>query len=238
MNPITCGIGNQYFLYDADTIPIANAQLFDVEFHRSEGRLEGSAQGRGEAWFFTFNGGVFVLRHYRRGGWMQRLRDDRYLWLGLERTRAFREWRLLAQLTRSVFPVPVPLAARAVRQGLSYRADIVTHRIMSVHSLAKTLKTTAIDSEQWRLIGKIIRRFHDANIYHADLNAHNILINSRNEVYLIDFDKGKLRPKGHQWKVSNLHRLQRSLSKLRRMESVFNYTHGDFNDLEKGYASR
>ena len=40
----------------------------------------------------------WVLRHYRRGGAVARVLDDRYLYTGADRTRAFREWRLLREL--------------------------------------------------------------------------------------------------------------------------------------------
>ena len=43
----------------------------------------------------------WVLRHYYRGGPIGRLLDDQFLWLGEDRTRCFREWRLLARLTGS-----------------------------------------------------------------------------------------------------------------------------------------
>ncbi len=69
------------------------------------------------------------LRHYRRGGLMARLADDLYLWTGEERTRAFREWRLLRQLREWQLPVPRPIAAGYRRHGLAYRADLLTEEL-------------------------------------------------------------------------------------------------------------
>ena len=43
----------------------------------------------------------WVLRRYLRGGMAARFARDRYLWLGEERTRSFRELRLLAELLRA-----------------------------------------------------------------------------------------------------------------------------------------
>jgi tRNA A-37 threonylcarbamoyl transferase component Bud32 len=62
-------------------------------------------------------------------------------------------------------------------------------------------------------LGKTLRLFHAAQVFHADLNAHNILIDANYKAYLIDFDRGTIRT-GESWKPSNLMRLQRSLHKL------------------------
>ena len=165
MNPITSCIGREYFLFDADTIATAQSELFDVDFHRSEKRLEGAARGRGEAYFFSLNGGSYLLRHYRRGGWMRGVFGDRYLWGGLEATRAFCEWKLLAKLVERPLSVPRPLAARVVRQGIIYRADIITHRVQDAHSLAVILDTRSLSVEIWAAIGECIRKFHDCGVW-------------------------------------------------------------------------
>ncbi|HEY0633890.1 MAG TPA: lipopolysaccharide kinase InaA family protein, partial [Gammaproteobacteria bacterium] len=67
-----------------------------------------------------------------RGGLIAKLVADRYLWSGIEATRAWREWRLLAELCSEGFPVPQPIAARVIREGLFYRADIVTRRLDAI----------------------------------------------------------------------------------------------------------
>ena len=235
MNPILSCIGTQYSLYDADVLCSAKAELFDVEHHRDQGMLQGDAQGRGRAWFISLQEDAAVLRHYRRGGWMQIL-GDRYLWTGLERTRALREWRLLAELSRLGLPVPRPLAARVVRRGIVYRADIITRRIESSHSLAATLQTSPLSLQEWSRLGRCIRRFHDAGVYHADLNAQNILLDSDGGIYLIDFDKSEIKASSGKWQKKNLERLKRSLEKLASIDKKFNYTATDFSSLMQGYA--
>jgi 3-deoxy-D-manno-octulosonic acid kinase len=234
MNPILSCIGSQYSLYDADVLCSAKAELFDVEHHRDQGMLQGDAQGRGRAWFISLQEDAAVLRHYRRGGWM-RILGDRYLWTGLERTRALREWRLLAELSRLGLPVPRPLAARVVRRGIVYRADIITRRIESSHSLAATLQTSPLSLQEWSRLGRCIRRFHDAGVYHADLNAQNILLVSDGGIYLIDFDRGKIKDQGQGWKRRNLARLLRSLTKFSCRHSHFAFNPVDFEWLKRGY---
>ena len=65
----------------------------------------------------------------------------------------------------------------------------------------------------WREIGVCIRRFHASGVWHADLNAHNILMDRVGGIWLIDFDRGERRKHG-AWGQGNLARLQRSLRKL------------------------
>ena len=55
-----------------------------------------------------------------------RVVDDHYVWLGADRTRAFREWRLLRSLHAAGLPVPSPVAAHVYRTGVIYTADIIT----------------------------------------------------------------------------------------------------------------
>ena len=57
-----------------------------------------------------------VLRRYRRGADRP---PDNYLWAGEDRTRSFREYRLLAAMRRQGLDVPAPLAAAYWRQGRS-----------------------------------------------------------------------------------------------------------------------
>lgn len=236
MNPILSCIGTQYSLYDADVLSSAKTELFDVEHHQNQDTLQGDAQGRGLAWFVSLQEGAAVLRHYRRGGWM-RILGDRYLWTGLERTRALREWRLLAELNRLGLPVPRPLAARVVRRGIVYRADIITRRIENSHTLAVRLETSPLSLQEWAGLGRCIRRFHDAGVYHADLNAQNILLDAAGGIYLIDFDRGQIKGQGKRWKLRNLARLLRSLAKFRRRHSHFAFDLADFEWLKKGYGN-
>jgi 3-deoxy-D-manno-octulosonic acid kinase len=192
--------------------------------------------GRGHAWFVSHDEGDFVVRHYRRGGAIEALLADRYLWTGIDATRAFREWRLLATLVSDGLPVPRPVAARVLRSGCFYRADLVTRALPGVRSLADRLTDVRLPEADWRNIGGCIRLFHDRGVYHADLNAHNILLDRDGRTYLIDFDKGRIRHRGVGWKTANLARLRRSLEKLADRSPRFCYVDGDFTSLTSGYV--
>jgi 3-deoxy-D-manno-octulosonic acid kinase len=192
--------------------PVAES-VFDPEFWRARGELHAVQGGRGAAWFIVAGSRQWALRHFRRGGFMSRMSGDAYLWLGEERVRSFAEWRLLALLTQRGLPVPPPVAARYQRSGLYYRCDLITQRIPNAAPLSEVLAERALSEPAWRAVGTTVAKLHRAGVYHADLNAHNILLDAKGAVSVIDFDRGRLRPPG-RWTSQNLRRLQRSLQKI------------------------
>jgi len=135
------------------------------------------------------------------------------VWTGAARTRAFREFRLLAELVDRGLPVPAPVAARYVRGGAAYRADLLTRRVPG-ETLAALLAQDRLDAALAARVGRTLAAFHRAGVWHADLNAHNILIDAEGTVTLIDFDRGRLRTPRFAWQQDNLQRLLRSLRKL------------------------
>jgi 3-deoxy-D-manno-octulosonic acid kinase len=187
--------------------------LFDRDTLIAQGRLVDAPGGRGSVSFISVGGLELVYRRYLRGGLAARVSRDRYLWLGEARTRAFREFHLLAGLVRLGLPVPRPVAARYVRHGLSYRAELVTRRLPGVSSLAARWLAGEATDEDWAIAGRCIRRFHDAGVRHADLNANNIMLDGRGGAWLLDFDRGRMQPPG-PWREQVLARLGRSLEKI------------------------
>lgn len=188
-------------------------RTFDPQAWRDAGRVTGEAPGRGASLFLDAGAGrEWVLRPYRRGGLIARLSARRYLWTGLERTRAFRELRLTADLHQRGLPVPAPVAAAVTRHGLTYEAALITERIPGARALASRLETAKADEALLRRVGTTIRRFHDAGLDHVDLNVRNLLVDEDGAVWLIDLDRCRLRPKG-AWQAANLARLARSLAK-------------------------
>jgi 3-deoxy-D-manno-octulosonic acid kinase len=203
-------------LFDAAACGAArpDADWFSPAHWAALGRAETHGGGRGGVAFVETPAGACVLRHYHRGGLAARVSADSYLWTGARRTRSFREFRLLDHLVAAGLPVAAPVAARYVRNGLSYRADLIVRRIPSVETLAERLARGALDVSLGERIGAMLARFHAAGACHADLNAHNILIDPRNNVALIDFDRGSLCKPALSWQQANLARLRRSLMKL------------------------
>ncbi|HEY7872681.1 MAG TPA: 3-deoxy-D-manno-octulosonic acid kinase, partial [Rudaea sp.] len=142
-----------------------------------------------------------------------RILGDRYWWTQAERTRSFAEFRLLAVLRDEGLPVPQPIAARYRRSGAQYRADILTRRIENSVTLAELMVQNRLDAVVAARVGAEIARFQARGAYHADLNAHNILLTDT-MVWLIDFDRGEMRSPARAWQLANLARLRRSLRKI------------------------
>jgi len=200
-------------LFDADVSADIDIEWFSLDHWRARDALHVQAGGRGGVAIITTPAGECVLRHYRRGGMVAMLMGDRYLWTGADKTRAFAEFRLLAEITRRGLPGPQVVAARYHRRRLYYTADLITRRIDYARTLAECLDAKQLDIKLAEQVGTLIARFHRAGIWHADLNAHNILA-TPDQLYLIDFDRGELRVPAAAWRLSNLQRLRRSLIKL------------------------
>jgi len=200
-------------LYDASRCDQPDERIFARDHWRVRGALEESAGGRGTVAFIRDGERRWVLRHYRRGGLVARLLGDSYLWTGANRTRPFREWRLLRELRAAGLPVPEPVAARYERRGLFYRADLITGEMPTRRTLAHALAAARLDAATWRAIGACVGRLHALGVHHADLNAHNLLLGDDGSVYVLDFDRGRIRPRG-AWQQAVLGRLQRSLRKV------------------------
>ena len=113
---------------------------------------------------------------------------------------------------------------------------IITEFLPGTRTLAEILSEEALVAGQWSEIGNCIARFHSRGVFHADLNAHNILLSESDEVFLLDFDKGKLLAPG-EWCQANLSRLLRSLNKLAGEKAGFNFDSFQWSSFLEGYKS-
>jgi 3-deoxy-D-manno-octulosonic acid kinase len=223
-------------LHRLGNVPPATDAMFDPQYWSARGELSAAPGGRGSAWFVGGIGAAWVLRHYRRGGWVARISSDRYGWQGEDRVRAFAEWRLLQYLSERGLSVPKPVAARYQRTGLLYRCDLITERIVDAQSLGAALALAPVAEITWRAIGAAIARLHRHRVDHADLNAHNILLDGGQRVTLIDFDRGRMRRQG-RWTIGNLRRLRRSLEKISRNLPAGRFTPAAWEQLTGGYRA-
>lgn len=209
------------------------APLFEPPADASVALATGS--GRGQAHRIALAQGEGVLRHYRRGGLMARLSDDRYRQVPAERGRAMAEYALLRRMRTWGLPVPAPVAARQVCHGLTYSADIVVALIPDTRNVAQALTAAPLSSQAWRTLGAAIRRLHNHQVFHSDLNCHNLLLDAQGRAWIVDFDKCAVQA-GQDWKAQNLERLRRSLRKEQGRRPSFHWDEARWPDLLQGYA--
>ncbi len=240
-----------FILYDEPSVSeaLGSSQIsplhFTADHWRTEGAVIGEAPGRGASLFLQASQQQWVLRPYRRGGLAARLANKRYLWTGLERSRAFRELRLTAELRALKLPVPPPVGACVWRHGATYEAALITVRLRGARALAawldEDLDKSSAQAREALLheVGATIRRFHEAGLDHVDLNARNLLIDGDERVWLIDLDRCRLRRDG-AWREANLQRLARSLEKFgagQAMAPIREGYGGDIHSASKGPRS-
>ncbi|MFP8834297.1 3-deoxy-D-manno-octulosonic acid kinase [Hydrogenophaga sp. XSHU_21] len=194
-----------------------------------------TGSGRGQAALVTHAQGTQVLRHYRRGGLVARISDDRFLREPVQRSRAMQEFALLRLMQSWDLPVPVPVAALHRPRGLTYSADIAVGLIAQTRNLVQCLRESRPEPAAWAALGRAIRRLHDRQVFHADLNAHNLLLDAAGAAWVIDFDKCDVRP-GDRWKRDNLARLLRSLRKESGREPSFHWHEDDWPLLTSAYG--
>lgn len=228
-----CG---QHIRYDAGIFKSIEEVSFNSRVWAQRSSIVGFAEGRGTTFFVQHQGRDYVLRHYQRGGLVAKISKDKYLWLGLHFTRPWKEWQLLEKMLKQGLPVPIPAAIKVERTGLSYSADIMMHRIPHARTVMNILIVEALSEGYWIAIGSMIRRFHEKGVFHADLNANNILIDEGGRCYLIDFDRCKYRKPNLQWQKENLLRLKRSLTKISNNEDVFYFSEMNWHSLLRGYG--
>lgn len=209
-------ISRDFILYEDTLTSRPQLEWLQPSHWRDRGALGDALGGRGQVWSVRTPVGPAVLRRYQRGGWVRRISRDRYVYLGLARSRAVREFRLLKHLRRLQLPVPEPLVAsceRGVGRGvrsLQYTCGLLTREICGAEPLASLVAD--LGSHDWNAIGHTLGRFFQAGLRHPDLNANNLIRDGEQQWWLLDFDKAccTARPSRPQPMLS---RLKRSLNK-------------------------
>ena len=226
--------GNSMVWFDDEIITDLSQALFDAQYWQEQDKVVGSATGRGTTWFVQLENMQAALRHYRRGGLFGKIVKDHYWFTGWEQTRSAQEFKLLQNLIDAGVNVPRPIAARAVKSGFTYQADLLSERIPNAKDLVSILLEKPLSEAMYQKVGQEIAKMHRANVNHTDLNIHNILIDDQDKVWIIDFDKCAQQPDG-EWKQGNLVRLKRSFLKELNKRQI-HWQESDFAVLEKAYS--
>jgi len=235
-SPATDAKTRIYWQHRALASPSFDQCVFDDDWLERHNYIVNSpTAGRGASLFLAIDETDLVLRHYRRGGMARNVSEKHYIWQGLHRTRAWREFAVLQALEQQNLPSPRPYACQVQRKGLKYSASLITYYLAGV-TLAERVCTAKLPDARWYDIGQCIRRFHGVGVDHADLNAHNILIDEH-AVSLIDFDRAVIRsPANCDRFDKNLKRLNRSLNKIGSSGPAF-YNDQCWESLLTGYEA-
>ena len=234
-------IGNSVILYDRQVIREISAERFTAAGWLHAEPVKGTLRsaGRGNTMFVGNIPRQFVLRHYLRGGLVGKLVRDAYIWAGEDQTRPFQEWRMLAKMADSGLRVPRPGAARYCRRGPFYTADLITVRIPNVVALSDFIAEEPPPEGFWQTLGAAVQDFHDKGVYHADMNAYNLQIDNDGDLWMLDFDRGRLLQPG-PWQQKTLSRLHRSLQKIVDLDPRLHFRRANWDQFLEGYfdASR
>ena len=213
---------------------------FDSDYWKSMDVISGQSKGRHTTWFINSpiqgDPQQWVLRHYYRGGLVAKINKDKFLYTGLSNSRCYKELVILQQMQQMNLAVPKPIAARIIKSGAFYRADLLMEKIDAT-DLIDHLKQRSLSDKCWQSIGQSIAKFHQRGIYHADLNAHNILLDSSEKIHLIDFDRCKILKPDENWQEKNMQRLKRSFIKEKGLHDIFNFEQNDWYQLQNAYTN-
>ena len=133
---------NQYYLFNRTFFSDAFSDLFCSTYWQNKGAITGQETGRGTTWFLHHQNHDLVLRHYLRGGLVSKISRERYLFRRWKSCRSISEFHILNELSQLGLRVPIPAAAKVIRHGLSYQADLLTQRIPNAQDLVQVLKNT------------------------------------------------------------------------------------------------
>jgi 3-deoxy-D-manno-octulosonic acid kinase len=240
---------------------------FNPSWLLTEDLITNTASGRGLVYFFAISGENCVLRHYYRGGLVAKISTDKFIYRDVTQTRPFQELSLLAKLFDAGLNVPKPLAARLQHTRFSYTADIITGTIPRAQELHSHILQQALEPSVWHEIGATLRKMHDLQACHYDINVKNVLLQHpdptaeeklSNEKTLPADTSGELRVEsvdkpqievylldfdgckirsGDAWKSANLARFKRSLEKQRAKFSPYYYDEDCWHSVLQGYQS-
>lgn len=227
--------------FDGELFEHFPIDYFSADYWQQQGAITGSSKGRYTTYFVATETKSqtpieMVLRHYYRGGLVAKLTKDSFVYTGAQNTRAVRELNLLKTMLDLGLPVPKPIAAMVSKSsGVFCKNDILIERVAGAKDLFHYLLTQPLNNELWQKVGATIKQFHQAGVFHSDLNIHNILIDDQQKIWLIDFDRCDIREPHDDWQQANLDRLLRSLHKELGLNNEFNFSTDNWHQVLIGY---
>ena len=163
--------------------------------------------------------GSVVVKYYTRGGLLRYMVKRRYVKWG--KTRCQIEYELLQKVRNLGVSAPEPIAY-AFQGSLFYKGWLVTREIKQKQTLAEL---SCADEEHAQIAMKElinqVSTLVNNNIFHVDLHPGNVLVDSDDRVFLLDFDKACLSRKNkNKLRDQYLSRWRRAVIKHRLPEML------------------
>jgi 3-deoxy-D-manno-octulosonic acid kinase len=185
------------------------------------GKLAGEtgAGNRGSAFRIRLSDAPEIFaRRARRGGLVRFVLKDLYF----GNPRPFKELELTIAAERRGVAVAEPIGAMIEWAGpLLYRGFYLSRALdgMTLWEFVQTDDDATVRSHVLTIARAAIEKMHDAGLFHADLNLHNLMVTKANEsfaVVILDLDKSRLKdgPLSRAMRRANWARLARSARKL------------------------
>ena len=212
--------------------------LFDIDNIKKTAKDIYIAGGRGSSFLYTTDHNEkLVYRHYMRGGLVGRFIKDLFFLWAKDSHRAYNEMLLLDFMQSKALPVPKALISRERRYFCFIKQDLIQEQIDRTQNLCQILSVRSLSKRNYEDIVKTIIRLYKANVVHTDLNIKNILIDDKDMVYIIDFDKCFIKNNIDKNDLNNMFmRLLRSFDKEHNLHmNNFYYDKDMFKSLVLSY---
>lgn len=184
---VTCYRGHRFG--EAATLGAGQRDALIAAFGKPGDPAEGVLGGRRAVKRIDLSGiGPVVVKPYARGGAIRHFNRQTHVRWGAPRCAREMDWLLAVR--RLGIGAPCPLAWADDGGRLFYRCWLVTRAIPRTLSLAQVglqapERAAAIFSD----VGRQMRILIENRIHHKDMHPGNILVDDRENVYFIDFDK-------------------------------------------------
>ena len=184
-------IYDSYHFGSASDLTDRQLKQLIISFNMPTNTVDSVLGGRGSVAIVHLEGiGSVVVKYYTRGGLVRYLVKRRYLRRG--KTRCQIEYEVLQKVRDLGVRAPEPIAY-AYRGGLFYKGWLVTKKINEQQTLAQLSCT---DEEHAIIVMKeLIAQVSiliNNNIFHVDLHPGNVLVDSSDRIFLIDFDRARI----------------------------------------------
>lgn len=199
-------------------LPGYEVAVREVAAHPDDLPVAHGLGGRGSMRRVDSARGPLLVREYRKGGLLRRLRGRRMH----GRWRPLDELVLLRRLQALGVPVPDAVGCVVLRGPTGWRGFLLLHEIHGAVDLEAVLHgVPGPDGPDVRHVlheaGRVVRQLHDAGVPHPDLHPKNLLVAPGGRVLVIDLDKAQ--PSSgvldEEARLRNLTRLGRAIEKHR-----------------------